>query len=67
MASSLDQVGVFTKTVEDAVILLDAISGYDENDATSVKREDKKSWYEALKVDNLKNFKIAVPKQFFEE
>ena len=67
MASSLDQVGVFTKTVEDAVILLDAISGYDEHDATSVKRDDKKSWYEALKVDNLKDFRIAVPKQFFEE
>ncbi len=67
MASSLDQVGVFTKTVEDAVILLDSIAWYDDKDATSVKRDDFKKWYEVLKLENLKGFKIAVPKQFFED
>lgn len=34
-ASSLDQIGPFARTVEDAAILLGAISGHDTNDATS--------------------------------
>ncbi len=34
-ASSLDQIGPLTHTVEDAAILLDAISGHDPLDATS--------------------------------
>jgi len=38
MASSLDQVGVITKTVDDAEILLKAIAGWDERDAQSVNR-----------------------------
>ena len=46
LASSLDQVGVMTQTVEDAVILLDAVSGHDSRDATSVDRdEEKRDWY----------------------
>jgi len=35
-ASSLDQTGPICKSVEDCAILLDAISGYDKKDATSV-------------------------------
>jgi aspartyl-tRNA(Asn)/glutamyl-tRNA(Gln) amidotransferase subunit A len=38
-ASSLDQIGPFGQTVEDAAILLQAIAGYDPNDATSLKVE----------------------------
>jgi aspartyl-tRNA(Asn)/glutamyl-tRNA(Gln) amidotransferase subunit A len=41
MASSLDQVGVFTKTVEDAEILLKAVAGFDERDSQSDPRADK--------------------------
>jgi Asp-tRNA(Asn)/Glu-tRNA(Gln) amidotransferase A subunit family amidase len=36
MASSLDHIGVLTKTVEDAVILMDSVSGQDIHDATSI-------------------------------
>lgn len=36
-ASSLDQIGPFGRTVEDAAILLNAIAGYDPKDATSLK------------------------------
>ncbi|MEZ4523952.1 MAG: Asp-tRNA(Asn)/Glu-tRNA(Gln) amidotransferase subunit GatA [Thermomicrobiales bacterium] len=38
-ASSLDQIGPFSRTVEDAAILLEAISGHDTSDATSSPRE----------------------------
>jgi aspartyl-tRNA(Asn)/glutamyl-tRNA(Gln) amidotransferase subunit A len=37
-ASSLDQVGTFGRTVADAARLLQAVSGHDERDATSVDR-----------------------------
>jgi len=37
MASSLDQIGPITKTVEDAKIVSEAISGRDELDSTSVE------------------------------
>lgn len=36
-ASSLDQIGPFATTVEDAAILLEAIAGYDPKDSTSLK------------------------------
>lgn len=35
-ASSLDQIGAMAKTTADARIILDAISGHDENDSTSL-------------------------------
>ncbi len=39
-ASSLDQIGPFSKTVEECALVLDAICGHDEMDATSVRRDD---------------------------
>ncbi|MGF1457769.1 MAG: Asp-tRNA(Asn)/Glu-tRNA(Gln) amidotransferase subunit GatA [Leptolyngbyaceae cyanobacterium] len=36
-ASSLDQIGPFARTVEDAAILLGAIAGHDPRDSTSLK------------------------------
>lgn len=41
MASSLDHIGVLTKTVEDAVILMTSVSGEDPYDATSIDFTDK--------------------------
>lgn len=38
-ASSLDQIGPFARSVEDAAILLGAIAGYDPKDSTSLKIE----------------------------
>ncbi len=38
-ASSLDQIGPFARTVEDAAILLSAIAGHDPMDSTSLKVE----------------------------
>ncbi len=58
-ASSLDQIGPITKTVEDAGIVFDAISGKDKMDATSV---DYKLEAKSYKLDGLR---IGVPKEYF--
>ncbi len=62
-ASSLDQIGTFTKDVQDASILLNVISGYDVKDSTSANIE-KKDYTKCLK-NNVTGLKIAVPKEFF--
>jgi aspartyl-tRNA(Asn)/glutamyl-tRNA(Gln) amidotransferase subunit A len=66
MASSLDQVGMITKTVADAKVVLSAISGYDPNDAQSNTKADQKDREkQGLFFD--KKRKIALPKQFLGE
>lgn len=67
MASSLDQVWPITKTVEDNLIVLKSISWYDSNDSNSIKIDDYKLMDEAMTIQNLKWFKIALPKQYFDE
>jgi aspartyl-tRNA(Asn)/glutamyl-tRNA(Gln) amidotransferase subunit A len=69
MASSLDHIGVLTKTVEDAVLLMTTVSGEDSHDATSISftDEEKNAWNASLLRNDLQGKKIAVPKQFFAE
>jgi aspartyl-tRNA(Asn)/glutamyl-tRNA(Gln) amidotransferase subunit A len=62
-ASSLDQVGVFSRYVKDAAIGLEVIAGFDEKDATSSKRKVPE-FSNNLKVD-LKNLRIGIPKEYF--
>ncbi|HAX90545.1 MAG TPA: Asp-tRNA(Asn)/Glu-tRNA(Gln) amidotransferase GatCAB subunit A, partial [Cyanobacteria bacterium UBA11370] len=66
-ASSLDQIGPFGRTVEDAAILLGAIAGYDPNDATSLKVEIPD--YTQFLQPNLKSkgIKIGIIKETFGE
>lgn len=64
-ASSLDQVGPITQTVEDNARVLEVIAGYDEKDAMSYNSEVPK-YTEALTGD-IKGLKIAVPKEFMGE
>ena len=64
-ASSLDQIGPFTKDVEDSAILLNLIAGHDEKDSTSSKRE--KVDYTKSLVNDVKGMKIALPKEFLSE
>ena len=65
-ASSLDQIGPFARTVEDAAILLSAIAGHDPNDSTSLKVEIPD--YTKLLQPTLKpNIKIGVIKETFGE
>jgi aspartyl-tRNA(Asn)/glutamyl-tRNA(Gln) amidotransferase subunit A len=62
-ASSLDQVGPMTKTVEDAALLMNVLSGYDSKDSTSAQVPIS-DFVMPLKK-NLKGMKIGVPKEFF--
>ncbi len=61
--SSLDQVGPITKSVKDNAIMLDVICGKDENDGTSVDRNDAP--FADCLVDSIKGMKIGVAKEFF--
>lgn len=63
-ASSLDQLGPITKTVEDNARVLEVIAGRDERDATSVGL-DVPQYTQALTGD-VKGLKIAVPKEYLE-
>lgn len=64
-ASSLDQIGPITKDVEDCAILMNAISGYDPCDSTSVKQEVP-DYKQSLKKD-IKGIRIGIPKEYFIE
>ncbi len=64
-ASSLDQIGAFTKDVEDMAVVLNSIAGYDEKDSTSYKM-DKKDYRKALGGD-VKGMKIGIPAEYFKE
>jgi len=64
-ASSLDQVGPITRTVEDNARVLEVIAGHDERDATSANLEVP-TYTDALTGD-VKNLKIGVPKEYLSE
>tara|TARA_B100000963_G_scaffold356110_1_gene375593 strand:- start:1418 stop:2875 length:1458 start_codon:yes stop_codon:yes gene_type:complete len=61
-ASSLDQAGPMTKTVTDCAIMLEAMSGFDEKDSTSINKK-KENFSKNLK-DNIKGLKIGIPKEY---
>ncbi|MEC0320722.1 Asp-tRNA(Asn)/Glu-tRNA(Gln) amidotransferase subunit GatA [Bacillus subtilis] len=64
-ASSLDQIGPITRTVEDNAFLLQAISGVDKMDSTSAN-VDVPDFLSSLTGD-IKGLKIAVPKEYLGE
>ncbi len=61
-ASSLDQAGPMTKNVEDCALLLEAMSGYDKKDSTSINK--KKERYSKNLNKNIKGLKIGIPKEY---
>jgi aspartyl-tRNA(Asn)/glutamyl-tRNA(Gln) amidotransferase subunit A len=65
MASSLDQIGPFTKTVEDARIVMSWISGPDGKDSNCIN--PKSEIRNSKQIENLKNIKVGVPKEYFGE
>lgn len=64
-ASSLDQIGPFGRTVEDAAILLQEIAGYDPQDSTSLKVEIPD--YSKSLIPDLKGKKVGVITETFGE
>ncbi|MFN4034219.1 MAG: Asp-tRNA(Asn)/Glu-tRNA(Gln) amidotransferase subunit GatA [Fimbriimonadales bacterium] len=64
-ASSLDQIGPLTKTVEDCALMLHAIAGKDPHDATSVDLPVP-DFRNAL-VDDITGIRLGIPKEFFEQ
>ncbi len=64
-ASSLDQIGPLTKDVTDCALVLNAITGHDSMDSTSV-RTDYPDYTKAL-LNNVKGLKIGIPKEYMGE
>ncbi|MBC6414808.1 MAG: Asp-tRNA(Asn)/Glu-tRNA(Gln) amidotransferase subunit GatA [Bdellovibrionales bacterium] len=56
-ASSLDQAGIFTHTVEDSALLLDVMSGFDSKDSTSLKT--KPPYFQKNLSSEIKNKTLA--------
>ncbi|MEW6680433.1 MAG: Asp-tRNA(Asn)/Glu-tRNA(Gln) amidotransferase subunit GatA [bacterium] len=63
-ASSFDQIGPLTKDVRDCAILLNTISGFDENDETSIKQP--KIDYTSFLEKDISGMKIGIPKEYLE-
>ncbi len=64
-ASSLDQIGPLTRTVEDNAYLLNAIAGHCDMDSTSAT-VDVPDYTKSLTGD-IKGMKLALPKEFMAE
>ncbi len=62
-ASSLDQAGPLTKSVYDAAIILNLISGHEPRDSTSVNAPVP-DYISNLKND-IKGLKVGIPKEYF--
>ncbi len=62
-ASSLDQIGPFARTVEDAAILLGAIAGHDPLDSTSFQAEIPD--YRAELGRRPGPWRLGIPKEYF--
>ncbi len=64
-ASSLDQIGPFTRTVDDAAVMLGAIAGHDPLDSTSFNSEVPD--YRAELAARKGPWKLGIPKEYFGE
>jgi aspartyl-tRNA(Asn)/glutamyl-tRNA(Gln) amidotransferase subunit A len=64
-ASSLDQGGPFTRSAEDAAVMLGAMAGFDPRDSTSVDRPVDD--YTAQLNAPLQGLRIGLPKEYFGE
>ena len=64
-ASSLDQVGPMTKSVEDAAILLGALAGHDEMDGTT-PNEPVPDYAKAIEGASMKGVRLGLAKEYLE-
>ncbi len=64
-ASSLDQAGPMTRNAEDAAMMLNVMSSFDEKDSTSIDQEIPD--YTASLNNDIKGKVIGLPKEYFPE
>jgi aspartyl-tRNA(Asn)/glutamyl-tRNA(Gln) amidotransferase subunit A len=64
-ASSLDQIGPMTNSVEDAALLLDVMSGHDPLDSTSLPRPKTQSFQATQTQPDWGRLRLGVPKEYF--
>ncbi len=62
-ASSLDQIGPLTHSVEDSALLLNAIAGYDPYDSTSLQLPSEDFTSEIGR--DIKGMRFGIPKEYF--
>ncbi len=65
-ASSLDQVGTFTRTVRDSALLLGVMAGHDERDSTSMPLAVP-DYAAALEGADVRGLRVGLPKEYFTE
>ncbi|MBI4386359.1 MAG: Asp-tRNA(Asn)/Glu-tRNA(Gln) amidotransferase subunit GatA [Elusimicrobia bacterium] len=66
-ASSLDQIGPFARTTEDAALALSVLAGHDPLDSTSAEVEPRDYLRELEGRKDLKGLRVGVPKEYFIE
>ena len=64
-ASSLDQIGPFTKDVEDCAIMMNVIAGYDPKDSTSVPQDVPD--YRAFLNRDIAGWTVGIPREYFRD
>ncbi|MBE6891871.1 MAG: Asp-tRNA(Asn)/Glu-tRNA(Gln) amidotransferase subunit GatA [Ruminococcaceae bacterium] len=64
-ASSLDHIGILSKTVYDNALILSELATHDKNDATCLNLP-KENFTETI-FEGVKGLKIGIPKEFFGE
>ncbi|MBW6486381.1 MAG: Asp-tRNA(Asn)/Glu-tRNA(Gln) amidotransferase subunit GatA [Syntrophobacterales bacterium] len=62
-ASSLDQIGPFTKDVEDCALMMNVLAGYDNRDSTSADQEVPD--YRQFLGKGIAGWKVGIPKEYF--
>jgi aspartyl-tRNA(Asn)/glutamyl-tRNA(Gln) amidotransferase subunit A len=62
-ASSLDQIGPLTRTVEDSALLLSSLAGHDPRDNTTDSRPTES--FLAQPTNSVKGLKVGLPKEYF--
>jgi aspartyl-tRNA(Asn)/glutamyl-tRNA(Gln) amidotransferase subunit A len=66
LASSFDQIGIFSKTVFDSAILMNVISGIDKKDQICESINNMDYTYHLTKNKTFKKIKIGIPKQLYD-
>jgi len=64
-ASSLDQIGPFTRDVTDCALVMNAITGHDSFDSTSALVDYPD--YTRFLVNDIKDMRIGIPREYFGE